>query len=710
MRANKIDLLISIRKTINFIDLNSWGPDKFWSPVMLSQKFVVTFLVSFIAIFVFSDTGIASTRFEDLLEKNSAFIKKSSSKTVEPVLTKIKEFGGPVATRFLKNWKAKKIFLVKSTGKFVVGAPTVKNGKKMVTIFSIATNKELSVNPARNLKQLKPNSGVRARIASSLVPLQLLSGSLDERREGIETVERKVERSHIAPLRDAMKRESNNILKKRLAKVFAYGTIAFSSDNNQVKAAIQSLYEDLSIGTRAALNPLLSETTDVAATLPPNVNIARVIIPNKSIRNWDGSVQKTNTFWKRTPELNTITAYSLLVEKNLAPRPVSSKIRDAKIISFAKDGIVAGVRLSSLNNEASRDAVYDWLAKNKGLPARVDEEQMSAIIAKYVFFARYNHSSKEVVQTAIKALTNINRKVAFFQFLDLLLDGISLVSIYFLAAIGLAITFGVMRVINMAHGEFIMIGAYTGYVTQLFVPNYTISILIAIPAAFVVTFLAGIILERAVIRHLYKRPLETLLATFGISIALQQVAKNIFGTQARPLTSPEWLDGALVINDVLAISNIRIAIFALGLVFFGLILFVMTKTRFGLETRAVTQNPTMAASMGINPERINMLTFGFGSGIAGIAGIAIGLFSKVTSELGSDYIVQSFMTVVVGGVGNIWGTLAGATMIGLLQKGIEWFNPSNTLAAQTYMVVFIILFIQFRPKGIIALKGRAAEF
>ena len=160
-----------------------------------------------------------------------------------------------------------------------------------------------------------------------------------------------------------------------------------------------------------------------------------------------------------------------------------------------------------------------------------------------------------------------------------------------------------------------------------------------------------------------------MLATFGISIALQQIAKNIFGTQARPLTSPEWLDGALVINDVLAISNIRIAIFALGLVFFGLILFVMTKTRFGLETRAVTQNPSMAASMGINPERIN----------------------------------------IVGGVGNIWGTLAGATMIGLLQKGIEWFNPSNTLAAQTYMVVFIILFIQFRPKGIIALKGRAAE-
>jgi urea transport system permease protein len=265
-----------------------------------------------------------------------------------------------------------------------------------------------------------------------------------------------------------------------------------------------------------------------------------------------------------------------------------------------------------------------------------------------------------------------------------------------------------MGVINMAHGEFIMMGAYTGYVVQLFVPNYSLSLMVALPAAFLVTFAAGLVLERLVIRHLYKRPLETLLATFGISVALQQIAKNIFGTQARPLTSPDWLDGALAINDVLAISNIRIAIFLLGVVFLALLIYVMKHTRFGLDTRAVTQNPAMASSMGINPDRINMLTFGFGSGIAGIAGVAIGLFSKVTSEMGSDYIVQSFMTVVVGGVGNIWGTLAGAVLIGTLQKSIEWLNPSNTLAAQTYMILFIILFIQFRPRGIVALKGRAA--
>ena len=215
-------------------------------------------------------------------------------------------------------------------------------------------------------------------------------------------------------------------------------------------------------------------------------------------------------------------------------------------------------------------------------------------------------------------------------------------------------------------------------------------------------------MERLVIRWLYKRPLETLLATFGISIALQQLAKNVFGTQARPLTSPQWLDGAFVLNDIVSISYIRIAIFVLAIIFLVIFLFIINRTRLGLETRAVTQNPKMAASMGINTDKINMLTFGLGSGIAGVAGVAIGLFAKVTSELGSDYIVQSFMTVVVGGVGNIWGTLAGAAMIGVLQKIIEAFNPTNTLAAQTYMIIFIIIFIQFRPRGIIALRGRAA--
>lgn len=333
---------------------------------------------------------------------------------------------------------------------------------------------------------------------------------------------------------------------------------------------------------------------------------------------------------------------------------------------------------------------------------------MPEMTAQFRFIEVYAEPSPALTDAAQAALSRISTRVNLSQTADLTLDALSLASIYFLAAIGLAITFGAMGVINMAHGEFIMMGAYTGYVVQQIIPNYTASIIVAVPMAFFVTFMAGVVMERLVIRWLYDRPLETLLATFGISIALQQLAKNIFGTQARPLTSPAWLDGALHINAVISISYIRIAIFVLALIFLGVFLYIMRRTRLGLETRAVTQNRRMAASMGINPDRVNMLTFGLGSGIAGIAGVAIGLFAKVTSELGSDYIVQSFMTVVVGGVGNIWGTLAGAAMIGFFQKGVEWMNPSNTLAAQTYMIVFITIFIQFRPRGIIALKGRAA--
>jgi urea transport system permease protein len=373
------------------------------------------------------------------------------------------------------------------------------------------------------------------------------------------------------------------------------------------------------------------------------------------------------------------------------------------------DGRVAGFPVGTLNTEAAREAAYDALAEAGVVPPFLTEAERQDAIDAHVFFELYAEPDPAITDAARDALAAINRNVAVNQTADLALDALSLASIYFLAAIGLAITFGVMGVINMAHGEFIMMGAYTAFVVQLFVPDYTLSLLIALPLAFAVTFGAGVAMERLVIRWLYHRPLETLLATFGISIALQQLAKNIFGTQARPLTAPAWLDGQLVFNDLVAISYIRVAIFVLALVFLAVLLWILNRTRLGLEVRAVTQNRGMAASMGINPDRINMLTFGLGSGIAGIAGVAIGLYAQVTSEMGQHYIVQSFMTVVVGGVGNVWGTLAGAALIGVLQKGIEWFNPSNTLAAQTYMILFIILFIQFRPRGIVALKGRAAE-
>ena len=454
---------------------------------------------------------------------------------------------------------------------------------------------------------------------------------------------------------------------------------------------------------------MLTSTVRVATTLPDDANLAREITPGRTIKRSDGSAARLSEFGGKDAELSVVTAYEMMVAAGLAPAFVTRAMRDEALIAATVDGKVGSYPTSGLDSDTARDAAYQQLVDRGVAPQLISDQARQQAVDNARFFAIYDNPSSLVTDAARDVLNAIQTKVILYKYIDLLVDALSLASIYFLAAIGLAVTFGVMRVINMAHGEFIMMGAYTGYVVQLFVPNYTLSIIIAIPAAFLVTFAAGVVMERLVIRHLYKRPLETLLATFGISIALQQIAKNIFGTQARPLTSPGWLDGAFAVNDVLAISNIRIAIFFLALLFLGLLLYVMKRTRFGLETRTVTQNPAMAASMGINPDRINMLTFGFGSGIAGIAGVAIGLYSKVTSELGADYIVQSFMTVVVGGVGNIWGTLAGAVMIGSLQKGIEWFNPSNTLAAQTYMIIFIILFIQFRPRGIIAQKGRAAE-
>jgi urea transport system permease protein len=453
--------------------------------------------------------------------------------------------------------------------------------------------------------------------------------------------------------------------------------------------AIEALAGRLSVETRAALNPMVTTTRAAFPVAPEGLNIARDLKPGSD----DFSLDQ---------------AYDLLVAEGFAPPAISRAARNAALVANIRDGVVGTMPVARLNTEDARDTAYAELAAAGTVPLRLTDAGREEAIAAHVFYDIYTEPDPAVTQAARAALASIDTKVGMYQTFDLLLDGISLASIYFLAAIGLAITFGVMRVINMAHGEFIMMGAYTGYVVQLFVADYTLSLLVALPLAFAVTFAAGVAMERLVIRHLYKRPLETLLATFGISIALQQIAKNIFGTQARPLTAPAWLDGAWVMNDVVAISYIRIAIFVLGLAFLLLLLFILNRTRLGLEVRAVTQNPSMASSMGINPDRINMMTFGLGSGIAGIAGVAIGLYAKVTSELGSDYIVQSFMTVVVGGVGNIWGTLLGATMIGNLQKLIEWFNPSNTLAAQTYMILFIILFIQFRPRGIIALKGRAA--
>ena len=624
---------------------------------------------------------------QDILQNYRAVIEKSSRKTIEPAIDALANSGLPQAQKVLETWQAKDMWQRKSDGFFFEGK---KVNAKTYALIDFDTGETVGEVAKDEIDQLKPNSGIRAVIATALVQFQLSDPDPARRSDALTAIERNAAADHLEPLRKSIATEADPAVLARKQRLERLLTIRFDPEIEARIAAIESFGGDLGVDLRATLNPLLATRRIVVAGKPgADLNISRTLRPGSE-------------------ELSRDAAYGMLVDAKLSAPRISAADKRAALAANIVDGKVAGIPVAQLNSDEARATAYAALAAAGKAAPTVTEAQFETALAAHSFVDLYAEPSKAVTDAASDAMDAIQMRVGLNQALDLGLDALSLASIYFLAAIGLAITFGVMGVINMAHGEFIMMGAYTGYVVQQIIPDYTLSIIVAIPMAFAVTFAAGVAMERLVIRWLYNRPLETLLATFGISIALQQVAKNIFGTQARPLTSPAWLDGAWVMNDVVSISYIRIAIFVLALVFLGFFLFLMKKTRLGLETRAVTQNPRMASSMGINKDRVNMLTFGLGSGIAGIAGVAIGLFAKVTSELGSDYIVQSFMTVVVGGVGNIWGTLAGAAMIGFLQKGIEWLNPSNTLAAQTYMIIFIIIFIQFRPRGIIALKGRAA--
>ena len=624
-------------------------------------------------------SAVTAQTLQSILQTHATEICQPSRKTVGETIDAIAASGLPQVTEFLEQWSKKNIWQ-RSDGSFFVATAAGDS----LTLIDVDTQAK-TIGSKSDFKQLKPNGGVRRLISTALVQFQLLDPDLTRRETAVAAIARRPEAAQLMPLIGSIDGERDAALKARKIQLANFLSARFAKEPQDRIAAINSLSTDTSVEARAVLNQILTKSIGVASVAPQG-NIAAIIDPMVS------------------PD----SSYEALVDAKLAPpKQTVSDIRKALEANII-DGRIAGFPLAQMDGQLTREAAYSALATQGSVPALITQEVRDAVLLRHVFYELYEEPNAQVTAAAEVARNSADNRVATAQFADLALDALSLASIFFLAAIGLAITFGVMGVINMAHGEFIMMGAYTGYVVQQFIPNYTVSIFVALPLAFAVTFVAGVVIERLVISRLYHRPLETLLATFGVSIALQQLAKNTFGTQARPLTSPDWLAGAWVVNDIIQISFIRIAIFILALLFLCLIIYILKRTRLGLEVRAVTQNSGMASSMGINPDRINMLTFGLGSGIAGIAGVAIGLYAKVTSEMGSDYIVQSFMTVVVGGVGNVWGTLAGAAMIGFGQKWIEWLNPSNTLAAQTYMILFVILFIQFRPKGIVALKGRAA--
>ena len=315
---------------------------------------------------------------------------------------------------------------------------------------------------------------------------------------------------------------------------------------------------------------------------------------------------------------------------------------------------------------------------------------------------------EHVRAAAATAVKSINRQRTFYSGIQTLFFGLSLGSVLVLIAIGLAITFGVMGVINMAHGELMMLGAYTTYVVQVAMPGRTgISILVAIPAAFLVAALTGVLIERTIIRFLYGRPLETLLATFGVSLILQQLVRSIFTALNRSVETPAWMSGTLQLNDALSITYNRLYIVIFTLLVFAALLVVLKYTRIGLEIRAVSQNRAMAKAMGIRSEWVDAITFGLGSGIAGIAGVALSQLTNVGPNLGQNYIIDSFLVVVFGGVGNLWGSLTGGMSMGVVDELLEPYY--GAVLAKIFVLVALILFIQIRPRGLFPPTGRASE-
>ncbi len=402
--------------------------------------------------------------------------------------------------------------------------------------------------------------------------------------------------------------------------------------------------------------------------------------------------------------------------------------RDAAVRSLLSDldeSTVAAIREARKNEtEASVKetmdlalAMYSLAEGNSDVEKLEAVEQLSGSLEQDVrnLLRQYAEMEKDhsdynakVTAAASKALDKIQEKVEFYGFIDQLFFGLSLGSVLLLAAIGLAITFGVMGVINMAHGEMIMLGAYTTYIIQMLLPNHIdLSIWIAIPAAFIVSGLVGVAIERGVIRHLHGRPLETLLATFGISLFLQQLVRTVISPQNVPVSTPSWMSGTLDINPVLSLTLNRLYILAFALLVFFALLIILKKTNLGLNVRAVSQNRAMARAMGVRSDRVDALTFGLGSGIAGIAGVALSQLTNVGPNLGQSYIIDSFMVVVFGGVGNLWGTLVAAFSLGIANKFLE--PVTGAVLASILVLVFIILFIQKRPKGLFPQKGRAAE-
>ena len=438
------------------------------------------------------------------------------------------------------------------------------------------------------------------------------------------------------------------------------------------------------------------DAPDAAAEKPEG---ARKITVNNKIRQWVRHYVAENALSSSHPAERKAAMMQMLQKNDasaLAQVQTALPKETDKNVRALMETYIARADLQSA--DTSRHAAAIAVLGKSGLPENL------SLLQNYVQTA----STPALKAQAQKAISSIETKLDLLKGAETLSFGLSLGSVLVLTAIGLAITFGVMGVINMAHGELMMIGAYCAYVVQLLMPNHIgWSIAVAIPVAFLVSGFVGVLIERFVVRYLYGRPLETLLATFGISLILQQAVRSVFSPLNRLVQSPEWMSGAWEVMPGLSITWNRVYIFIFCLLCFFTLLAVMKRTRLGLEVRAVSQNRHMARAMGISDRKVDMLTFGLGSGIAGVAGVALSQLTNVGPNLGQQYIVDSFMVVVVGGVGNLWGTLVSGLTLGVLNKLFEpWLGA---VLAKAIVLVLIILFIQKYPRGLFPQKGRGVE-
>jgi urea transport system permease protein len=441
--------------------------------------------------------------------------------------------------------------------------------------------------------------------------------------------------------------------------------------------------------------------TGAAATVPA-ADLKPVRINNRLRRAIEAAIG-TLTLISPDPRLRLSAAQSVVKSRDANALPALdtaiAKETDARIKRVLTQARAAIVLYKADTSEAEKIAAISVLR------ARGDQESLALLSSLPP------STPPAVLRAAQDGAESIKTQLAFWDVLQNAWYGLSLGSVLLLAAIGLAITFGVMGVINMAHGEMVMLGAYVTFVVQELIRTHNpalfdYSLAMAIPLAFLLTGLIGILIERTVIQWLYGRALETLLATWGISLILQQAIRTAFGPTNREVGNPSWMSGAFELGQItITYNRMWIIVFTLA-VFFGL-LGILRFTRIGLEMRAVTQNRRMAASMGIKTANVDMLTFGLGSGIAGLAGVALSQIDNVSPNLGQSYIIDSFMVVVFGGVGNLWGTLVGAFTLGIANKFLEPY--AGAVVAKIAILVLIILFIQKRPRGLFALKGRAVE-